>query len=294
MYQQLTKRATYQTRINFNCQTSPVLLLQYRGQRSMGPPSACETTVQHVKHQKITQHSIRVHYQWRKLGHFNKRGSEALRLQERPHVYSLLHGRPTASLTFSFCLSLGRWRGGAVEVDGCTVCWQMPRSLPRPNAAHLLRAASVSAVDARRNAYGNAGTCFPSGLSPLTSHRMEHVCVCLQALGDRRHVQVSADMRFLSPEVMCEAQRVEWVFMCFCGSVDQSCVWAYVNVCVFREAGGVCPPYAPPIAAKRLATCSGIREHADYTHHNGDTQTQICPRPTKDTLTPDSITANRF
>lgn len=61
--------------------------------------------------------------------------------------------------------------------------------------------------------------------------------------------------------------------------INQECVC----VCVFR---GVCrsvPCLHPHTVATRLATCSGIREHADYTRHNGDTQTQICPWPTKDT-----------
>ena len=72
----------------------------------------------------------------------------------------------------------------------------------------------------------------------------------------------------------------------FVGFMDQSYVCGCVGVCVcvFRGAGGVCPR-CTPTAATRLATCSGIREHADYTRHNGDTQTQICPRPTKDTHT---------
>lgn len=86
-----------------------------------------------------------------------------------------------------------------------------------------------------------------------------------------------------------------YVFPLPCGntkhqSVERAlmCLWRLrinhmcVSVCVFRGAGGVCP-LCTPTAATRLATCSGIREHADYTRHNGDTQTQICPRPTKDT-----------
>lgn len=52
--------------------------------------------------------------------------------------------------------------------------------------------------------------------------------------------------------------------------------------------------HASHTASKRPATCSGISEHVDYTRHNEDTQTQICSRPTKDTLTADSLTANRF
>lgn len=58
----------------------------------------------------------------------------------------------------------------------------------------------------------------------------------------------------------------------------------HMCVSVFRGVGGVCP-LCTPTAATRLATCSGIREHADYTRHNGDTKTQICPQPTKDTYT---------
>lgn len=51
-------------------------------------------------------------------------------------------------------------------------------------------------------------------------------------------------------------------------------------------------PLCTPTVATRPATCSGIREHADYTRHNGDTQTQICPRPTKDTRTASLLIAS--
>lgn len=66
--------------------------------------------------------------------------------------------------------------------------------------------------------------------------------------------------------------------------INHKCVSVLVCVCVFRGVAGVCP-LCTPTAATRLATCSGIREHADYTRHNGHTQTQICPWPTKDTHT---------
>lgn len=45
-----------------------------------------------------------------------------------------------------------------------------------------------------------------------------------------------------------------------------------VSVSTFRGAGGVCSRRTPTVAT-RLTTCSGIREHADYTRHNRDTQT---------------------
>lgn len=35
-------------------------------------------------------------------------------------------------------------------------------------------------------------------------------------------------------------------------------------------------PLCTPAAATRLATCSGIRVHADYTRHNGNTLLKIC------------------
>lgn len=84
-------------------------------------------------------------------------------------------------------------------------------------------------------------------------------------------------------------------------SVDASVgLWINHHVCVSvlvsEGAGGVCP-LCTPAAATRPATCSRIREHADYTRHNGNTQTQICPQPTKNTHThmhTHGIAANRL
>lgn len=93
-----------------------------------------------------------------------------------------------------------------VKEEGCTVCWQMPHSLPRPDSAHLFRASrellemSVSVLPTQAGG-GQGGLdrkCWHvlshRGLSPLKKHPMGCVCVCvwmyLWALGIRWPMQV--------------------------------------------------------------------------------------------------------
>lgn len=117
------------------------------------------------------------------------------------------------------------------------------------------------------------------------------VCVCvLRAFG--QGARLSAGVRLNGRQSHARGRAAPppaclWVYgsimsVCYCVSV---CTCVRACVCVFRGVSRSVPCLHPHTVATRLATCSGIREHADYTRHNGDTQTQICPWPTKDTHT---------
>lgn len=185
--------------------------------------------------------------------------------------------------------SLGRWRFNRVEEVVCAVWWQMPFSLPALVVpAHLLMAAPRGECVRCRCTQGGADQ---RGVAWKYWH--VHPCVFL-FLFHWSEVLCVFFSRYL---VFCMCDRVQ---VCVSPSptqergacvdvfmglwINHTCVSVLVCVCVFKGAAGV-RPLCTPIAATRPATCSGIREHADYTRHNGDTQTQICPRPTKDTWT---------
>lgn len=108
-----------------------------------------------------------------------------------------------------------------------------------------------------------------------------YVCVYLWALGIRWPMQVCF-YRFPLPwgnikSTQCRATVFVlrlWMFVC-------------VFVCV-RESRRSVPP-ACPHGRQTPGHLLWIWEHADYTRHNGDTQTQICLQLTKDTRTHQTV-----
>lgn len=120
-------------------------------------------------------------------------------------------------------------------------------------------------------------------LSPPVNGSGERVC--------RRHMQGGGDhggMDLTHRHTLARARVCVQVFvsMGVPKSVDASVgLWINHHICVsvlVAEGAGGGRPLCTPAAATRPATCSRIREHADYTRHNGNTQTQICPQPTKE------------
>ncbi len=169
-----------------------------------------------------------------------------------------------------------------------------PRLGPPVKGSAELLEASVSVVDARREeATGRSGLEMLARASLQWSFSSYNACVCVWVcvfVGIRCVcVSMSAGVSLYRCPLPCANKKhesVEQALMCLwvCGSI-YVCERVCVCVCMCLGEQEECALSCTPTAATRLATCSGIREHADYTRHNGDTQTQICPRPTKDTHT---------